>query len=75
MDSKKLEYGPGTMLAGVSSSPAVGVGGQSYSNFLASTVGRIETFLVISYSAGYVGCCETLSGHLLPLRSGILGSP
>ena len=35
---RKLEYGPGTMQAGFPSSQAVGVGGQSYSNFLASTV-------------------------------------
>ena len=37
--SKKLEYGPGTIYPGCPSFLGVGVGGQSYSNFLASTVG------------------------------------
>ena len=38
VDSKKLEYGPGTKYAGLPSSLGFGAGGQSYSNFLASTV-------------------------------------
>ena len=37
-DSKKMEYGPGTVYAVCPSSHAFGVGGQSYSNFLAFTV-------------------------------------
>ena len=37
-DSKKVDYGPRTIYAGVPSSQACGVGGQSYSNFLVSTV-------------------------------------
>ena len=37
VDSKKLEYGPVTIYAGFPSSLGFGVGGQSYSNFLAST--------------------------------------
>ena len=37
--SKKLEYGPGTICAGCPSSPGFGVGGQSYSNFPAYTLG------------------------------------
>ena len=36
VDSKKLEYGPGTMFAGFPSL-GFGLGGLSYSNFLAST--------------------------------------
>ena len=39
VDSKKLEYGPGTIYAGFPFFQAFGVEGQSYSNFLASTVG------------------------------------
>ena len=38
VDSKELEYGPGTICAGFACSLGFGVGGQSYSNFLASTV-------------------------------------
>ena len=38
VDSNKLEYAPGTMLAGFPSSQAFGVEGQSYFNFLVSTV-------------------------------------
>ena len=37
VDSKNLEDGPRTIYAGVPSSLGFGVGGQSYSNFLAST--------------------------------------
>ena len=37
VDSKKLELGPGTIYAGVPSSLGFGDGGQSSSNFLAST--------------------------------------
>ena len=37
-DSKKLAYGPGTFYAGFPVSLGFGVGGQSYSNFWASTV-------------------------------------
>ena len=37
VDSKELEYGPETVYA-VFSSLGFGVGGQSYSNFLAATV-------------------------------------
>ena len=37
VDSKELEYGPGTIYAGCPSSLGFGVGGPSYSNFLAST--------------------------------------
>ena len=39
VDSKKMEYGPGTMYAAFPSSLGFRVAGQSYSNFLASTVG------------------------------------
>ena len=38
VDSKKLEYGPGTIFVGFPSSLRFGLGGQLYSNFLASTV-------------------------------------
>ena len=38
VDSKKLEYGPGAMYAGFTSSLGFEVGRQSYSNFLASAV-------------------------------------
>ena len=38
VDSKKLEHGSGTIYAGVPSCLGFGVGGQSYCNFLASTV-------------------------------------
>ena len=38
VDSKKLEYGPGKIYDAVPSSLGFGVGGQSYSNLLASTV-------------------------------------
>ena len=38
VDSKRLECGPGTILAGIASSLGFGVGGQSYSSSLASTV-------------------------------------
>ena len=38
VDSTKLEYGHGTIDAGSPSSQGFGVGGQSYSNFLASIV-------------------------------------
>ena len=38
VDSKKLEYGPGTRYSGFPSFLGFGVGGQSYSNFLISTV-------------------------------------
>ena len=38
VDSNTLEYGPGTIYAGFPSSEGFGVGGQSYSNFPASTV-------------------------------------
>ena len=37
LDSKRLEYGPGTIHGGFPSL-GFGAGGQSYSNFLASTV-------------------------------------
>ena len=38
VNSKKLEYGPGTICAGYPSSLGFEVGGQSHSNFLAHTV-------------------------------------
>ena len=38
LGSRKLEYGPGTIYADVPSSPGFGVGGLSYSKFLAPTV-------------------------------------
>ena len=38
VDSKKLEYEPGAIYAGVPSSQAFGVAAQSYPNFLASVV-------------------------------------
>ena len=38
VDSQKLEHEPGTIYASCPSSPGFGVGGQSYSSFLASTV-------------------------------------
>ena len=38
IDTKKLEFGPGTICAGLPSSLAFGVAGQPRSNFLASTV-------------------------------------
>ena len=40
VDPIKLEYGSGTMYAGFPSSPGFGVGGPSYSNFLASPVSQ-----------------------------------
>ena len=39
--SKNLEYGPGTIYAGVPFTLSFGVGGQAYSKFLASTVGSV----------------------------------
>ena len=36
---QKFEHGPGTRYAGCPSSLGFGVGGESYSDFLASTVG------------------------------------
>ena len=45
---RKLEYGPGTIWAGVRSSEAFGVGGQSYSNLLASTVG-LWAFVLLAF--------------------------
>ena len=49
VDSKKLEYGSGTILAGFPSSLSFGVGRQSYSNFLASGrhVGLYTGFLLL----------------------------
>ena len=44
VDSKKLEYVPRGSWAGSPSSPAFGVGGQSHSNFLTSTVGENVEF-------------------------------
>ena len=38
LDSKKLEYGPGTIYGGVPCFLSFGIGGQSYANFLASPV-------------------------------------
>ena len=38
VDSNKLEYGPSTNYGGLHSFLGFGLGGQSYSNFLASTV-------------------------------------
>ena len=38
VDSRKLEHGPGRMYGGVPSFLGFGVGGQSYLNFLVSTV-------------------------------------
>ena len=46
--SRKLEYGSGPFYAGVPSSLGFRVGGQSYSNFLASTV--ISTVCSILHS-------------------------
>ena len=43
VDSKKLEYRPKTIYAAFSSSLGLRVGGQSYSDFLASTVGVMYT--------------------------------
>ena len=40
VDSKKLEHGAGAIYAGFPSSLGFGVGGQSYSHFLASTVSQ-----------------------------------
>ena len=42
--SRKFEYGPGTNYGGVPSFVGFGVGGQSYSNFLASTVADIGPY-------------------------------
>ena len=42
VDSKKLGYGPGAIYAVFFSSFVLGVGGQSYSNLLASTVGLTQ---------------------------------
>ena len=50
VDSKKLEYGPGTIYAGVPSSLGFGVGGQQYSNFLASTL-QIQTTVHLHFCA------------------------
>ena len=47
VDSKKLEYRPGAIYAGFPSSVGFRVGGQSYYNFLASTV--------ITNMAQYIG--------------------
>ena len=55
VDSKKLEYGSGTIYAGVPSSLGFGVRGLSYSNFLASTASHHLSFLAyltIPYSKG-----------------------
>ena len=38
VDSKELEHGPGRIYASLPSSLGLGLGGQSHSNFLASTV-------------------------------------
>ena len=38
VDSEKLEYGSGTICDGFPSFLGVGVGGQSYSNFVAAAV-------------------------------------
>ena len=43
VDSKKLEYGPGSIYAGVPAFQAFGNGGQAYSNFRASTVGLTQS--------------------------------
>ena len=43
VDSKMLEYGSGTIYAGFPSSLAFGVGEQSYSNFLASSVHEVQS--------------------------------
>ena len=47
VDSKKLEYGPGAIYAGFPSSLGFGVGGQSCSNFLASTVNLHKTHVFL----------------------------
>ena len=47
-DSKKLGYGPGRIYEGVPSSPkGFGVGGQSYSNFLAFAVLPVRNLVLI----------------------------
>ena len=52
IDSKMLEYGPGTIYAGAPSSRGFGVGEQSYSNCLASTV-LSYTIKELRLRAGY----------------------
>ena len=42
VDSKKLKYEPRTIYDGFPSTLGFGVGGKSYSNFLASTVSFLE---------------------------------
>ena len=49
VDSKKLENGPGAMYAGGPSSQAFGVGGQSYCNFLVSTLIKATPTCVHTY--------------------------
>ena len=40
-ETQKLEHGPGMICAAFPSSLGFGVGGQPYSNFLASTAGGV----------------------------------
>ena len=55
VDSKKLAYGSGTILAAFPSSLSFGVGGQSYSNFLASTVYSLGPTLRFGRTSGALG--------------------
>ena len=47
--SKKFEYGPGTIFAGFPSSLGFGVGGQSYSNFLAAAAAQLRLLRLLSF--------------------------
>ena len=50
VNSKTLEYGPGTIEAGFPSSLGFGVEKQSYSNFLASTVYNLPKAMLFTIS-------------------------
>ena len=56
VDSKKLEYGPGTICAGFPSSLGFGLGGQSCSDFLACTVSAISEETLVPMYEGHTTC-------------------
>ena len=66
---KKLEYGPRTIDAGLPSSSAFGVWGQSYSNFLASAV-LLHNFEI------YATCrlCKMVSSYISRIRGHNVGN-
>ena len=71
LDSKKLKYGPGTFFAGFPSSLGFVDGGESYSNFLAST-GYLSTVKIPTSEPG-----TSLQGpELIPQKPSVtLGMP